>query len=850
MSSNSQETEITVKDVLREGEEAFAEGRLDDARKCFESVLSIDGAQPQALNNLAVLCHQSGDLDLAEMLFLRAAVLQSDPTDALVNLSAVAQHASRLPEAAAYLERALERSGETPRVLEQMSNLAEVMGDPITGKQLWQKARAAATAVDPHWKAAFCSVDITPDLSDNVELQGFFGAPRVAKSVASKLELQVALIEDGYRHRALFVGADVFGFGPEFVSAIRDAAAIWGIEPEAVILNASHTHYAPGTITHTVPGLGRFERAFATQVCAAITNALPRLYLDLAPTEISWGRAEGQIGFNRRKDVGGRVEMAPNVDGHYETETPILYLNREDGRRCLMVNHGCHPTGLGPADAISADYPGALRETILKKDGADVVMFLQGAAGNIKQGAQVGEQVGWISNHDDACTLGQRLADAVLEALPTLTAVDGSIRGTIQTVTLPLKGGPAGADAISLPEHSHVPRAILDAWSSVVEARYPGQPTGFQIEVTSLALGPVNFVALPGEPMAETANRIRQLSTRHDVVFCLGYTNGLAAYFPAEEMVEEGGYEAHMSSFVYSLPSQLAAGSESAILETSYVGSHAVSPVIEPPPAMPREQSDHSAFFVLSTGRSGTQTMAQMFKLATNAHVWHHPQPYMIMETQQAYWDTIDRRSIFWSGRGQIIREAWDNGLIHGETDHNMTPFCDVIGDDVPNSKFVILVRDPREFVRSGMRRNYYRGTGAWEQGRLRPQESDPIFEEWSQRSQFEQIAWLWAETYRHIESTRAKIGEDRVHVLRFEDLIAGPEATDTLFQFLGLDGYDHQAVETILGQKLNAQQVGDFPHPSEWSDELHAQCWAALGDIAEVYGYPEEYPKRRRGAA
>jgi len=86
--------------------------------------------------------------------------------------------------------------------------------------------------------------------------------------------------------------------------------------------------------------------------------------------------------------------------------------------------------------------------------------------------------------------------------------------------------------------------------------------------------------------------------------------------------------------------------------------------------------------------------------------------------------------------------------------------------------------------------------------------------------------------------------------VLRFEDLISGPEATGELFEFLGLDGYDHDEVAKILGQKLNAQQVGDFPHPSEWSDELHAQCWEQLGDIAEIYGYPQEYPKRRRGAA
>jgi hypothetical protein len=240
-----------------------------------------------------------------------------------------------------------------------------------------------------------------------------------------------------------------------------------------------------------------------------------------------------------------------------------------------------------------------------------------------------------------------------------------------------------------------------------------------------------------------------------------------------------------------------------------------------------------------------------MLKMAENANVWHHPQPYMIQETLQAYWDVIDQKPTFWCGRGQIIRQAWDRGLIHGETDHNMTPFCGEIADDIPNSRFVVLVRDPREFVRSGMRRGYYRASGEWEAGRLRPHESDPRAETWSEKSQFEQVCWLWAETYRHIERLRAEIGEDRVMVVRFEDLIAGPGATKDLFQFLGLNGYDEQRARAILAQKLNAQQVGNFPHPSEWTQEQHVACWNELGDIATLYGYSEIYPKRRSvGAA
>ena len=149
------------------------------------------------------------------------------------------------------------------------------------------------------------------------------------------------------------------------------------------------------------------------------------------------------------------------------------------------------------------------------------------------------------------------------------------------------------------------------------------------------------------------------------------------------------------------------------------------------------------------------------------------------------------------------------------------------------------------------MRRNYYRGVGEWEEGRLRPRQDEPHYAEWSARSQFEQVCWLWRETYAHIEALRSEIGEDRVCVVRFEDLVAGPETTEKLFDFIGLNGFDEQQARQILNLKMNSQRGGDFAHPSQWSDEMHQVCWREVGQIAEIYGYPEVYPKRRAvGAA
>ena len=80
----------------------------------------------------------------------------------------------------------------------------------------------------------------------------------------------------------------------------------------------------------------------------------------------------------------------------------------------------------------------------------------------------------------------------------------------------------------------------------------------------------------------------------------------------------------------------------------------------------------------------------------------------MIQETKMAYLDQINTHTAFWRGRTHIVAQAWNEGVIHGETDHNMTPFTHSIAKDIPNAKFIMLIRDPREFIRSGMRRGYY----------------------------------------------------------------------------------------------------------------------------------------------
>ena len=85
MSGGSQPKITNLEDLISAGEKAFNSGQVDQARACFEAALESNPGHAVGLNNLAVLCHHSGDLEQAELLFLRAAALAQNPADALLN---------------------------------------------------------------------------------------------------------------------------------------------------------------------------------------------------------------------------------------------------------------------------------------------------------------------------------------------------------------------------------------------------------------------------------------------------------------------------------------------------------------------------------------------------------------------------------------------------------------------------------------------------------------------------------------------------------------------------------------------------------------------------------------------
>ncbi|MGD9211048.1 MAG: hypothetical protein PVI90_09730, partial [Desulfobacteraceae bacterium] len=268
--------------------------------------------------------------------------------------------------------------------------------------------------MEHNFRSSFLQFDITPNVSvqNPAFLQGMAGGLRQSNAVALPLSIEMCMLEDDHFTRLLIITADIIGFDAILVEKVRSFAKNWGIDPEGIILNASHTHYAPGTITNMAESMGPFYANYTSQILRIILSNFQNLYNLLEPCTIYSTGTKARVGVNRRLFADQQVLFSPNPDGPYIEDTPLLKICLNSSKRTVLwVNHGCHPTGMGKDNRISSDYSGVLKH-LLKKNGiADGVMFFQGAGGSSKEALKVKDHWKFSANESEVFHNGYILAD-------------------------------------------------------------------------------------------------------------------------------------------------------------------------------------------------------------------------------------------------------------------------------------------------------------------------------------------------------------------------------------------------------------------------------------------------------
>lgn len=213
--------------------------------------------------------------------------------------------------------------------------------------------------------------------------------PYKVKGQEGKLRAIATVIEKPGTGKVCVVACDVLMLNRDLLDPVtEEVAKALGIPESHILINCTHTHHAPSTVT--VHGYQRDElfcRRVQKAIVQAAKDANAKLKTGNATFHFRLGE-ESSVGQNSRlllKDgsiywIGPREDMV-RPTGPFDPELPVLaFLNAEKKPLAVLFNHSTHTIGVRKAGRSPSFYGLAAQE--LESDLGGTFLFLEGASGS------------------------------------------------------------------------------------------------------------------------------------------------------------------------------------------------------------------------------------------------------------------------------------------------------------------------------------------------------------------------------------------------------------------------------------------------------------------------------------
>lgn len=403
------------------------------------------------------------------------------------------------------------------------------------------------------------AVDITPKLG--TPMAGYYRY-RAVEGVRDPLYAKAIVVEQDGELAAL-VALDLVATNRSIVEQARELIRRQsGIEPQRVLISATHTHTGPqlprGSLMDEITRVYAPEGIVYVQSLPEwIAQSVSKAKAHLAPAgaTAAVGTVKG-ISFNRRvlrKGSDQAIWQPGTIDpskeqpaGPIDPDLGLLVFDAADATASPLaayVNFAMHPTSVGGGQQVSADYPGVLTRLLSQRHGGGMVtLFANGCCGNI--------------NHTDYITgtrrtteqLGTALADVATQMWPRrdrLTTFPPRARS--QVVTLDRR---RFSEAEIAKAKDTARRMTTENFGTVAMAEavciletVAKQDVPLEVEVQAIALSDeLAIVALPGEIFVELGLSIKAGSPFR-YTFIAELANGSIGYIPHRAAYPQGNYE-------------------------------------------------------------------------------------------------------------------------------------------------------------------------------------------------------------------------------------------------------------------------------------------------------------------
>ena len=423
-------------------------------------------------------------------------------------------------------------------------------------------------------QAGFARVNVTPMMG--IPMYGYF-IDRFADSVRDELEINALALACGDT-KAVVMTLDCCAiFTPDANIYLDTLAEATGLPRDAFILHATHTHTGGDIKFQSDNPLTREYSEFLRK---RFIDAAKFALADLKPARMGWAVGTApNIAFVRRfRMKDGSVRTNPGVGnpdilhpiGDIDERVNVVRFDREGADTIVMANLGCHPDTIGGC-GISGDWPSLFRHRLEKSLDNVKAIFLNGAMGDINHvnvNAKNGDYNDLQMDFDDvsrgyghARHMGNVVAGAVLQVYDKVNYQEvDSLRYAQKLSKLP-SNMPKPEDMPLARKYDELHKAGKDAeipykgmelTTVVAEAArmimLENGPEFFEIPLSTLAVGNVALVGIPGEPFNGIGIGLKE-AKGWDLVLPCCLVNGCESYFPMQEAYDEGGYEARASRY-------------------------------------------------------------------------------------------------------------------------------------------------------------------------------------------------------------------------------------------------------------------------------------------------------------
>ena len=361
-------------------------------------------------------------------------------------------------------------------------------------------------------KAGFAEAVITPP-NGRCLIAGY--KLRWSTGVHDDLYASAVYLQDGDA-RALLVSLDVLAMEAPFIARIKGALReALGLEADSIFFTCTHTHEGPELRERkfrdnwenddTPTYLEGYQRFLIERIVQAAQEAAARAQ----EFDLLVNRTYVDENMNRRffltneqfVAVPGNKELVPITCEHTDKELGLVYFCPQGSRHPfgLIVNYTMHPLTAGNTSSlISADVPGVVRD-LVRESLQCLTCYITGAAGdNHPKGPEAG--------FAETRRVGQVLATEAIKRWYDSFRIEGPVhlKTLTRSVSLPLR---------TLDEIKGLPTAPQDEPELLALLRRVDKPgASVPAEFSLLAIGPVLFVGVPGELLAELGSVLKWFS--------------------------------------------------------------------------------------------------------------------------------------------------------------------------------------------------------------------------------------------------------------------------------------------------------------------------------------------------